>query len=297
MAMENFMSDIGSQIGQGAGTVMSTLGVAAPYIGIVLILGGVFWYLWYQKSFNKDILFFKLAGPGFKKLGDRGKVWKDKHGVAFWRSKTTKLLLSVPPSECVLPGDKGDFVSGYINTVGEVIWNRPGYHPDIISKKIVALSEFNARKTKTLKDGKEFNESMPTDLVLDDFELKVSEFLKDFRPVTTNQRASYAYQEDMAKRELKLDFLKQNFPIILGGIFIIVFIVVLGMMWGKFLDPINSRANANEAYKMEMEKVQNANLVLLHDIYGKVQHLESSLNLSNRNDTGFSPPSITSVTN
>lgn len=282
--MADYLGGIAAGLGQGANSIIS----AIPYIIAVGIIAGagVWWY--FQKQYNKDILLFKISGPGFRKIADKAKIVKSSAGVSYWKLRRTKLIADVPPNSCVLPGDKGEFASGYVNTIGEIVWCSPGYNPDTIAEKLKKITEIKERNKKKIEAAKTGGtpvlEPVPK---LDAYEESIQDFLKAYKPVTTSQRASYANQQDKANKELKFDWLKQNFPILLGGVFIILFILVLGMMWGKFMGPLQERAAQAEANQLEYEKVQLKQYEILERIEGVVQRLEVVDNISN---SAVAPP-------
>ena len=293
MAVPTFDAMIG-----GAGTALGGVGVIlwqlAPWLGGAILIGGILVYSYFARQYNKDVMILKISGTGFRKINDKAKLVKDKAGVSFWKLKKVKLLVDIPPSECMLPGDKGEFALGYMNSIGEIIWAQPGYTPFQILKKIKDIDEYKKNQQKLKENGKlNEAEALPRPLGLDEFEKDVEPFLKSYKPVSTSQRASYAYQKDQAERELKLDWVKANFPIIIGGIFVVIMLVVLGMMWGKFMDPLNQRASQSDQATKDFETIRLQQIQLLHDIYSDVQVLKSNQNIVNDSRTKVAaPPSI-----
>jgi hypothetical protein len=112
---------------------------------------------------------------------------------------------------------------------------------------------------------------------MDSHDKAVVKFIKSYRPVTTTQRASYAYQDDQAKSYMKIDFLKQNMPLIIGGIFIILVLAIFMMFFGKVVEPVIDA----QSYSIEYEKLKLEELQVMQQILTGVQEIKGGLNMTN----------------
>lgn len=229
------------------------VGQALPYIFALLLMGGVFFLIWWNMQYNKRLMLYKLTGNSFRLIVDKARIKKDKNGVKFYKLKALKLIVDIPPSSCMIYSKKGEIASGYLNNQGEIVWIKHGYTPEQIEEAI--------------KKGRE----------LDPHDRAVSNFIKSFRPVTTTQRASYAYQYDQAKSYLKSDFMKQNIPIIIGGIFVVLVLAIFMMFWGKVMQPtLEAQKTVTEYEKVKLDELQ-----VWRDISTGVQRIQKSMNITN----------------
>jgi hypothetical protein len=250
MAVEDTLSGIGA----GIGKAMGGLGTAFPYIVGVIVAGLLGWWAWYEMQFNKKVILYKITGNSYRMISEKARFLKDKNNITFWHLRNTGLKVDVPPSQCMMMSKKGEVAEGYLNNQGEVIWIQHAYNPEQLLKKV-------------MKEGED---------KLDAHEKHVLNFIKSFRPVSTTQRVSYSYQVDKAKAYLKTDFLRQNMPIILGGVFLVLMLIVFMMMFGKVMQPIMDASDkVTEYQKVNLEIVE-----VMRDMQGDIQVLKDQANVN-----------------
>lgn len=241
--------NIGSSL-SGVYNIAADLGRALPYIMgfIILVIIGLWFY--FDKQYNKKVVLFKIVGDGFRLITDRAKLIKDSNGVPFWKLKTLKVKADVPNDNCMVASKGGETAFGYITSTGQITWAAPEYHPDKLMRKVHEKGETS----------------------LDAEEVKHYDFLKTFRPITTTQRASLAYQIEQAKLEVKLNW-QQHLPLIISGVVLLLVMVVFMMFFGKVMEPIISAAEVvNSGKQVDLEIVET-----LERINQRLQVLDGDL--------------------
>lgn len=240
------MVDVLAGVGSGLFGAFKGVSQAIPYImGLLIVVGISIWY-YFDKKYNKRVVLFKIVGDGFRLISDRAKLQKDRDGVPFWRLKALRQRPDVPPDNCLIGGPKGETAFGYITSMGEVTWAAPEYNPGKIQRIINEKGES----------------------ALDADQVRLHEFMKTFRPVTTTQRASLAYQLERAKLEQKHDW-KENIPIIVSGIVLLLVLAIFMLFFGKVMEPIIAAASVVNSY----EEIHLNELKILNQINGGVQEL------------------------
>jgi len=249
--------NIGASLG-GIYNMAADIGRALPYIMafIFLVAVGVWWY--FDRQYNKKVVLFKIVGDGFRLITDRAKLIKDKSGVPFWRLKKLRLKADVPADNCMVASKGGETGFGYVTSTGEITWAAPEYHPDKIIKKVKLVG----------KEG------------LNPEEKTHYEFLETFRPVTTTQRASLAYQIIEANKEVKTNW-QQHIPLIISGVVLLLVLVIFMMFFGKVMEPIIAAADVvNSGKAIDLEVVET-----LERINQRLQVLDGSTPINQGTNT------------
>ena len=218
----------------GIYSFLADIGRALPYIMIfvAMVAIGLWWY--FDKQYNKKVVLFKIVGDGFRLITDRAKLIKDANGVPFWRIKNLKVKVDVPNDNCMIASKGGETAFGYITSTGQITWCAPEYHPDKLMRKIHEQGEAS----------------------LNSEEVKHYEFLRTFRPITTTQRASLAYQIEQAKLEVKVNW-QQHLPLIISGVVLLLVLVVFMMFFGKVMEPIIAAADVvNSGKNVDLKIVE-----------------------------------------
>lgn len=258
--------DIGSVTGgmaKSIGGVIGSIGQAIPYVFALAAMGGIGFWIWWEMQFNKRVNIYKMVGTSFRLISDKARLTKDANRVGFWHLRNIGVKVDIPPSECLIYSKKGEVAEGYMNSTGDIIWIKHAFTPDLILKKLEKIKEAKAR-----------GETVDN---LDAHDAAVAEFVKSMRPVTTTQRASYAYQDDQARSYKKEDWIKANMPIIIGGIFIVLTLAIFMMFYGKVIEP----TTAAQAVVVEYEQIRLDELRVIQDMNARVQRIEGALNVTN----------------
>lgn len=258
-----------SGIGKTVGGVVGSIGQALPYVFALAIMAAIGFWIWWEMQFNKRVNIYKMVGASFRLISDKARLVKDKNRVGFWHLRNIGVKVDIPPSECLIYSKKGEVAEGYMNSTGDIIWIKHAYTPDIIMKK---LEKITAAKAEAEKKGEK-----ATVEELDAHDKAVAEFIKSMRPVTTTQRASYAYQDDQARSYKKEDWFKANMPIILGGIFVILTLAVFMMFYGKVIQPTTDA----QKVVVDYEKIRLEEFKIIQDMGARVQRIEGALNITN----------------
>jgi hypothetical protein len=261
---------IGEAVSGSLGTVTGVfggIGRALPFILFSLIIIGGFFYFLSQLLYNKRVKVWRIRGESLKLIDDKAKRIKDKNGVIFWKFKKSKIKWDVPPDEVITSDSKGKEVAQcYLTATDEVVWIK---HSFDLNK----LTELAENATKRIKDDSEH--------VLTEDEKTALHVVRSFKPVPTNHRQSYAYQQEQAKKYTDKRDLLQFVPMAMSGMFVILLLVVVFMFFGKFIDPITDLTEkVNSGKEIDLQTVQTLKSIKddVQIIQNKVDGLEASKN-------------------
>jgi len=93
-----------------------------------------------------------------------------------------------------------------------------------------------------------------------------------YEAIDTESKGHFAYQQKFNKKLQGADFFNNFGGAIVGGFTIIIVLVVLGMLWGKFTAPVLTAQENNNKFVA----LQNTQLELIKEIQTGVVDLEKS---------------------
>lgn len=259
--MANIIGDTFAGMLGGFGGVFKFISDIFPILIVLLIGGLIGWYFLEMLKYNKIIKVKRLVGDKVINIEDRAKYIIDREGVHHWKFRKLKILAPIPPEKILTFSEKGKEVAEcWLTPNGDVLWFTARFSID----EMIKLAEKSKNKTELTQE-----------------EAEALNFSKYYKPITTSQRSSWAYQQMKREKYLKKD-VTQYVPIAMSGIFLIVMFIVISLFWGKIVEPINTAsATINEGKKLDLEI-----LTKLQEIQNDVQVIKEAEKINFTNNPG-----------
>lgn len=219
-----------------------------PWVLLIIALFFMTYFISNSLAYNKTVLVWRVAS-GRKKFisGVKARLIVDKNNVSYWRLNKIKpkILVSPPPNELVDMDTKGrDVVKCYITNNNDLVWINDVSDLD---KAIIQSIDIQ----KKIQDGTKKLSELTVE------ERNNMSLIANFKPITSNQRASYIYQQEQNKKFAKLN-LAVLAPVIASGAILVLALIIFMLFAGKVIDPINEAAqtvNAGKQIDLETVKV------------------------------------------
>lgn len=212
------------QIAVGAGDVAYTV---IAIIFILLVIGVIFFIIISNAQYKYKVRIRYIINDRRRIVDDMAKVVK-KEGQVYWKTKKTRLILTVPPSEVMDIDEKGRMVAEvYVTNKDEHFWTK-GKTPYVILEE---------DKYKWVNDDAQ---------------------VQDFEPVTTEERDLFINRMERAKLR-RGNSLKDNIVPLAGLAALIIIAVCLMIFWGDMAKPLIDQANTFKETQLSAQKTAELN--------------------------------------
>jgi hypothetical protein len=210
------MADLTSISGAGAllNTGASTAYTIFKVVGVLLLVGIIFYYLYQRKQYKYSIKLKILQNEQFVYYENVAKL-KRVDGAPFWFIKGLKELVTIPPAESMYLSTNGRWVAeGYYDRTAGVIWSK-----DTLSKTEFAKLAMQISKQRT---GKESGTSSVD---------------THYQPMTSTERSLQANQVTKALLRKGKDVWAMIWQLVPVVVLLVLFVLVL-IFWNDIAKPV-----------------------------------------------------------
>lgn len=230
------------QLGGTADTALSTAYSVLKWVGVLVVLGLIFWWLYNRKQYKYDVKLKVFQNEQFVFHSDKAKqVVID--GATFWYLKKLKHRTVIPPASSLYLSTAGRWVAeGYFDREAGLLWSR-----DTVSKQ-----EFMKIIERMKKTG-EISGSGAIDT--------------HYQPMTATERSLLAHQITKALTRKGKDIWAMIWQILPVVVLVIIFALIL-IFWGDIAKPVKELAASNAQISADNKLMQQQNIRLYQMLTG-----------------------------
>lgn len=230
------------QVGSGFDVAATTLYTMLKVVGVLAVIGLIFWYLYNKKQYKYDVHLKVFSNEQFVHFQSPAKI-QIVDGAPFWYIKKLKHLATAPPSASMTPGANGRWVAeGYYDRQAGVIWSRDSMSKAELARVIDELKKKGERSGTGMAD-------------------------THYQPMSTTERSLQAHQVTKAILRKGKDIWAMIWQILPVLVLVVIFALVL-IFWNDIAKPVISLAASNEEISENNRFMQEQNIRLYQMLTG-----------------------------
>ena len=243
-----------------------------------IIMGVITFIILVLRNYKHKLIIKSMTSGKQVKWVDKAWEKMDKTtGINYWVLLKSKHKIARPPSESLHIDNKGNFIaSAYY--MGDVNYVYSADKDQDVQKRLQQLG-----KEKGSKFYKQFaqafhkaiNRRQPIYLFDKDFqtpkEFKNEEVIRNFKPITTNQRM-IAHDQIKKALEKKNSGFWQAMPTIVAVAALIVLISIVFIFGGEIIKPLNELGQQLGSYQQSAVKITEAQASITAQLAALIQH-------------------------
>lgn len=204
---------------------------------VLAAVGGIAGWYWYNKQFKYQVDLKVLKNGGFTKYYDTARLIR-KNGEHYWKLRSLKEIVSVPPPESISQTVKGGWVAdGYYERNIGVLW----------SCDKMTVQQFEAL-SKSLHEKRKNDPSVKFDAVE-----------TQYQPITSQERAMQAAaitKAQLRKGKSGWELLRD----LIGPVFMFLVLILIVIFWNKIAAPVIELQQTNAQLLHDADQLQQQNL-------------------------------------
>lgn len=235
MADEFGLTGVASTVAGATGSIWTIF----IYGGLLLIILGLFWFIYWWTSFNIFYRIRELTGDKTRVIDDKAKRIKTREGIIKWKLRGRNDFVPIAPAEAIHLTKKGKIsVEAYYT---------PEHEYKYIDDNGQEMTRTNEPQYNYLLD-KGISKNT----------------VESFKSLTTADREFYANEERLAQKYIKKSWMDYILPIV-GILALIIIVVCMFAFWQEITKPTLVAQEQNiQVTKLQVEMLQQIKEIMRH---------------------------------